>query len=501
MEKSIIIIGAGLTGLAAGCYGRMNGYKTSIFEMHDKAGGVCTGWRRKGYTIDGAMNWLVGTKPGNSLYKFWEELGAASKWQVFNHDQYLRIEDNSGKTYTVYCDIDRFEQYMLELAPEDKDTIKEFSNALRSCSRLDMPVEKPSELYNFIDMIKMVKMLPLLLFMRKWSKVSVGDFSSRFNNPYLRGVFAQSFGGDMSFFPMFGMLMMLGWQHQKAAGYVIGGALALVDSIERRYKGLGGEIHFSSKVNKILVENDKAIGIKLADGTEHRADYVISAADGRTTIFDMLGGKYIDAKIKGYYDDPQLFPPLIYVALGVNRRFDDIPPSVAGMNFPLDTPVTIAGKERRDLGVLIYNFDPTLAPEGKTVVKVQFDTDYDYWEMLYREPERYKAEKEQIADLVVSLLDKRFPGLASLVEMRDVATPITWVRYTGNWRGSYEGWLFKKGTFSTTMKKTLPGLGNFYMAGQWVNPGGGMPTAAMSGKYTIQFICKKDKKKFVTTKP
>jgi phytoene dehydrogenase-like protein len=42
MEKSIIIIGGGLTGLSSGCYGRMNGYKTSIFEMHDMAGGVCT---------------------------------------------------------------------------------------------------------------------------------------------------------------------------------------------------------------------------------------------------------------------------------------------------------------------------------------------------------------------------------------------------------------------------------------------------------------------------
>jgi len=41
----------------------MNGYKTTIFEMHDKAGGVCTAWKRKGYTIDGAMNWLVGTNP------------------------------------------------------------------------------------------------------------------------------------------------------------------------------------------------------------------------------------------------------------------------------------------------------------------------------------------------------------------------------------------------------------------------------------------------------
>ena len=46
MEKSIIIIGAGLSGLSAGCYGQMNGYRTQIFEMHSKAGGACTSWKR-----------------------------------------------------------------------------------------------------------------------------------------------------------------------------------------------------------------------------------------------------------------------------------------------------------------------------------------------------------------------------------------------------------------------------------------------------------------------
>ena len=127
MEKSIIIIGGGLTGLAAGCYGRMNGYKTTIFEMHDKAGGVCTAWKRKGYTIDGAMNWLVGTKPGSGFHKFWEELGAAKDWKIYNHDRYSIIENKDGKAFTVYCDADRFEQYLLEFAPEDKDVIKEFT--------------------------------------------------------------------------------------------------------------------------------------------------------------------------------------------------------------------------------------------------------------------------------------------------------------------------------------------------------------------------------------
>jgi hypothetical protein len=215
----------------------------------------------------------------------------------------------------------------------------------------------------------------------------------------------------------------------------------------------------------------------------------------------MLDGKYVNEKIQSYYDNPGLFPPLIYVGLGIARKFDDIPPSLIGLEFPLEKPVSIAGREYDGINVLIYNFDPTLAPEGKTVVRAQFNTDYDYWEKLYKEPERYKAEKEQIADTVVKLLDKRIPGLAAQVEVRDVATPMTWVRYTGNWKGSYMGWLPTTKTFMMRMSKTLPGLDNFYMAGQWVNPGGGMSTAVISGNHTIQLICKKDKKKFVTSTP
>ena len=87
------------------------------------------------------------------------------------------------------------------------------------------------------------------------------------------------------------------------------------------------------------------------------------------------------------------------------------------------------------------------------------------------------------------------------VEMRDVATPVTFHRYTGNWRGSFEGWLPSPDQFGLRMRKTLPGLDNFYMCGQWVEPGGGIPPAAMSGRNVIQLICKKDKKEFIAGTP
>ena len=72
MGKSVIIIGAGITGLAVGCYAQMNGYNSMIFEMHDKPGGLCTSWKRKDYTIDGCIHYLTGTSPNSGYYKIWQ---------------------------------------------------------------------------------------------------------------------------------------------------------------------------------------------------------------------------------------------------------------------------------------------------------------------------------------------------------------------------------------------------------------------------------------------
>ena len=114
----------------------------------------------------------------------------------------------------------------------------------------------------------------------------------------------------------------------------------------------------------------------------------------------------------------------------------------------------------------------------------------------------YKEKKNQMARTVVELLDQRFPGISRQVEMVDVATPLTFERYTGNWKGSYEGWLLtpqNSFTMMNRMSQTLPGLHNFYMCGQWVEPGGGLPSGVMSGRRLVKAMCKLDRKKFQTT--
>jgi phytoene dehydrogenase-like protein len=497
-QKSVIVIGAGIAGLSAGCYGQMNGYRTRIFEMHDRPGGLCTSWKCGAYTIDGCLHWLVGSRPGTNFYRIWEELGAVQGRRMVDHEEFLRIEGKGGRVLIVYSDLDRLERHMKELAPPDAPMIEELTKAARRIAQYDLPVDKAPELYGTMDGTWfLIRMFPFLWRMSKWKDITVRNYAQKFSDPFLREAFPLI--ADLPDFPMAGLLMMLAWMHRRAAGYPVGGSLEFSRSIERRYLDLGGEMHYRSPVAEILVEDDRAVGVRLADGTEHRSDITISAADGHATIFRLLGGRYVSRKIQGYYDKLPIFPPLVHVALGVNHSFEGMSPTVI---YLLDEPVAIGGRQQNYLGVEIGNFDPTLAPPGKTVLKVMFAADYVYWKKLRQDRERYEAEKEKIADLVVSLLDQRYPGLAHQVEMRDVATPITWERYTGNWQGSMEGWLMTKETFPPfRMSKTLPGLKDFYLAGQWVEPGGGVPTAALSGRNVIQILCAREHRKFVATTP
>ena len=494
MSESIIIIGAGIAGLSAGCYGQMNGYRTRIFELHSLPGGLCTSWKRKGYTFDGCIHWLVGSGPGNGFHRIWEELGAVQGRQMINHDEFMRVEGENGRTFVVYTNVDRLEQHMRELAPADARLTTEFCNAVRTATCADTLFEMPKSLSGKLRTL--LRLLPLMWGLWKYGKVSVQDFSARFSEPFLREAFALAF--DVPDIPMAAFILTLAWMHNQNAGYPIGGSLEFSRAIERRYLELGGEIHYNSRVSKILVEADRTVGVCLSDGAEHRADVLISAADGHATIFDMLEARYLDDRIRGYYDRLPIFPPLVQVSLGVARDLSYTPHMVS---YPLDQPITIAGRTHQRIEVKHFGYDPTLAPAGKSVVEVMFPSNYAYWKSLYEDRERYDAEKQQIALTVMAQLDKRFPGLADQVEAVDVATPVTYEKYTGNWQGSMEGWLITTRTMMMRMSKTLPGLRNFYMAGQWVEPGGGVPTAAISGRNVIKMICKQDKKQFATQIP
>ena len=148
--------------------------------------------------------------------------------------------------------------------------------------------------------------------------------------------------------------------------------------------------------------------------------------------------------------------------------------------------------------VLHHSFDPTMAPRGKSAVEVWYATGYDFWERLAQDQAVYDAEKKRIAEETIAVLDKRWPGFASQVEVVDVPTPATYVRYTGNWQGSPDGWYITPENMKRTFRRTLPGLANLYMVGQWTAPFTGATIAALSGRQLIELLCRKNKTDFVT---
>jgi phytoene dehydrogenase-like protein len=505
-EKSIIIVGAGIAGLSAGCYLQMNGYRTQIHEMHIKAGGLCTGWERKGYHI-GTIGWVTGSGPANNdFYPFWQELGAVKDWSIVNYEEYARFVGRSGREFVLYADIDRLEQHLLEIAPEDEKLIAGFVGAIRAFTQFKMPQDKPPELFSPWDRLKMMAgMLPVMLGpMGKWLRMSISDFAAQFKNPFLREIMSEGLVNAFFFDANIALMMVLNTLaslHLKSSGYPLGGSLVLVHSLEQRYLGLGGEIQFRSRVAKILVEADRAVGVRLADGSEHRADIVISAADGRTTLFDMLEGKYISDKVRRWYEAQPLTPPILFVSLGVSRTFEKTPPSILGEVWALEKPIAAAGSELHWLGAHVYDFDPGLAPEGSTLIRVMLPSDYQYWaDLRATDRARYREEKQRVVDQVIAALDQRHPGLAEQVEMCDVSTPATFERYTGNWKGTYLGWLMTPNSMTMSILKTLPGLESFYRVGTW-EMSSSLAYAATAGRQVTQIICNRDKRPFVTTLP
>ena len=496
--NSVIIIGAGLAGLSAGCYAQMNGYRTRIFEHHTTPGGVATAWKREGYLIDGGIHFLMGHKPGQSNYELYRELGTAQANRFLDLPIYGRfMDEGTGNSVEVTQDLNRLAHDLKRFSPADAWTIDDLIAGARAMQGLDMGemgMSKPHELMGPVDQIKEIwKMRRVVKYLTGRYGKSVADYVQTVHDPWLREVIRNLFLPEV---PVWFLFMLLGLLADGQMGLLEGGSFNFVLPIEKRYNDLGGEITYKATVEQILVESKRAVGVRLADGSEHRADVVVSAADGYSTIFKMLGGRYVNENIESRYRRWQLIRPLVMVNLGVAREFRDEPWLSIIM---LEHPFTAVNRAIGGLVIRIFNYSDKFAPRGKTVIQVSFETEWESWKHLRKDWPRYRAEKQRVTGEVLRRLEAHYPGISSLVEMTDVATPYTTWRYTRNHQGAYEGWLPAPEVINTRLEKTLPGLANFYMAGQWVTPGGGVPPCLYSGRHVAQMLCHKDRKSFTTT--
>jgi phytoene dehydrogenase-like protein len=263
---------------------------------------------------------------------------------------------------------------------------------------------------------------------------------------------------------------------------------------------LGGVVHYGAQVEEIIVRDGRAVGVRLMDGTDHYVDEVISAADGRATLFGMLKGRYMTPALEEVYKTLPLYKPLVQVSYGLNRhiplselpRLRTIRPAV---------PADIGGEPVPFLMVNNYSFDPTMAPSGKTALTVLYQSPWESWEGLQDNRKAYVARKARILSDMTAWLEKSLPGISADIEATDVATPLTTVHFTGNYHASFEGWRPTLATMRMNIEKRIPGLSHFAMIGQWTRPAAGLPTVAEDGRIIIEELCAQDGRPFVTTKP
>ena len=495
----INIIGAGVSGLTAGCYLQMNGFETEIFEKHAIPGGLCTSWKKGEYTFDGCAHWILGSDKGSSFYKMWSEVLDMKKIKFHNHDIRLQVDLKNNvnkygeKVFRLYTNLDKLQAYLIDLASEDTQQIKKFIKPMRIMQKFDLPpiMDDLPFLKSLVRGIKMVRYVEFLFWFLKLKNETNYTFAKKLKNPFLKESFEMLYDGEEVNILI--LTMPLSVFDLKSAGYPIGGSLNFAKKIEESYLKLGGKIHYKTPVQKIITENGLAKSLLVRNKVVHHADIILSAADWHFTAFEALDGKFVNQKmldlkeLKGL----EVFFSIIQFSFGIKADLNHHPHF---SRFPLnESLVSPDGTSYERMEVHVYNYDPTFAPTGKTSVVASFYTkNRDFWiDLRKNDRPKYRAKKKEFLDKIIELLDKRLGGIKDKIEEMDMATPATYYRYTNNWKGSTQGWLPGKNLLAPSpVSFTFPGLKNFYYSSHWNLPGGGLHIAIKTGRYVAKLICK-----------
>jgi phytoene dehydrogenase-like protein len=483
-NPQLLIVGGGLAGLSAGCYARANDFDVTIVEHNIQLGGVCTAWHRGPYLIDGCIHWLT----GGPFQQIYEELGIVPAVPLRTLDEFVTYRHaRDGWEATLSRDMKKTAECLSSLAPDDRDELNRLLKSAKHAAALIPPTDHAPELASPVDHLRDLWQL----------RHDVGTFvhfrkplhawaAEQLKTPRLREFFGRLMPPET---PTLFFLLILGYLERGWLSRPVGGTARFRDALIDRYRALGGKAIVNTTVEEILVADGRARGVRLTDGTMLDADVVISTASAPETVFRLLAGRYGASAWKERMDHWKMFQPIVLASFGVAQALEGQPSTllVDGIE-----PLTVGGFNNEYLYLRIYNEDSAFAPAGHTVVQAMLSTDYDWWATRGA---RYQQEKEVTAERVLDRIDRYLPGVKGRTQMTDLATPLTFWRSARSWRGAFEGWMPGSNALKH-VPKALPGLDRFYMAGQWVEPGGGVPVATMSGRHVVEVICAAMKRPF-----
>lgn len=495
-KKKIVIVGGGISGLTAGVYALKTGFEAEIYEKHSIVGGECTGWDREGYHIDNCIHWMIGTKEGSSLHNIWKAVGAiGDDLEIIQADKMYTSELHDEKI-TLWKDLECTEKELIALSPEDEIEIRKFIGYVRMAEHAKIPADKPSELMSAIDYIKLGSSIKdTMKLFKKLEGKDTNDLMNCFKHPLIKCMISD-----------FCTRESLGYSFPMAYGNFVsgdggiprGGSRAMAFRMQRKFESLGGKTHTNADVIKIEIGGSgEAKGIILADGEHISADYIICACDTDYTFGHLLDKCYMDPILREMYENRKAYPVygMFQSAFSVDSDID----AIGEGDVMLDCRDIQAADWMGDrMTVKSYAYEPSFAPEGKQIVQALIGLQeyaYDYWMELYKNKDEYKSKKEEIAYKVLNKIEERFAEYKGKMKILDIWTPVTYHRYCNAYKGYNQSFMITKHSVRNPYPPAnIKGIDNVVLAGQWINPPGGLPGAAIQGKYSIQRILKKEKR-------
>jgi phytoene dehydrogenase-like protein len=464
----VIIIGAGISGLVCGCYLAKAGMKVLIIEQHDKPGGYCTSFKRKGFTFDAAAHSFGSYREKGNFRKILKDLSVDTTLSIRRFDPSDIIVTPDFRV-TFWNDTNKTIDGLATIFPKEKNNIRKYYQYFNELN--------PSKQFDDIKLKDRTFATFLTSFFSDNALINAIAFPV-LGNGGLPPSLISAFTGTK----IFREFMIDGGYYPKD------GMQSLPNALANFITGKNGTIVYKKLVQKILCDNGKAEGVMLDNNKFYFARFVVSACDitqtFKTFLGDEISGEHLIGKL--HRSDSSISTFTLY--LGIDQPFKELPDE--GTNvwylpyYDLDKMFNhIEAASLDNFGGGGYMF--RVSPGRKTILAfciTSFKT-ASFWEQ----------NKKIIAEDFLGRLEKIIPNLRKHVVYFDAATPYTQYRYTLNNNGANYGWAPSNVQLFDPDFRQKTFIRGLYLTGHWTAQTHGIPGVAYLGYNTSNLILRQEK--------
>ncbi len=496
----IIIIGSGLGGLTAGAKLAKEGKKVCIIEQHNIVGGCATTFRRKDFTVEVGLHEMDGLDKDDLKVKIFKEL------DVFKNVEFIKVPEFyrfiHGQTDIVIPDNkEKAIRLLIEKFPHEKRGIEKFFKKIfsirKEISRL------PSKKWQMLIFFPVFPLLfPNLVFS---SRQNLGNFLDKIIKDEELKLILQA---NLSYYhddpySMSLMYFSAGQASYFAGGghFIKGGSGQLSNYLARIITNNGGEILLGNQVEKIVMKDNKAVGVEYGkthsknEATHQLFAKTIIANTAIPNVVELLPKKHQEI-LRKRVERLKISSSILSVYIGFKKEVKELGNehySTFIFNDNVKQLTDIYSKNSIDKFVFLdySQIDSGLAPKGKSFGVICTPDYIENWEHL--DKKEYKSKKEEIAKILIQRLEEKIPNISNEIEYLEVATPKTIKRYTLNSQGTAYGYAQIPQQSGINRLPNKSPIKNLYFASAWVKPGGGLTGAILSGWFCASEVLRKGK--------